>query len=199
MSSTCHLGEALQQALESDQCLVDFTCHGEVDKFSGLPRISIGEAFPDTPSNPPYIGWDLLSTRSITEDDPTLGHYTTNVLFWAIDDTSSGANKIADAIHCFFTRRPADYTGFKRWFRDISNDCIRNTCTTFQDRAFGQRTNTFFNDDRDMWAAVVEVRFQWSDCPCTGVYCDPVEIERCEEQELPNSNCNDCQLDNFEG
>ena len=197
MSKICDLGDALNNALISDECIADLACSGEIDLVTGEPRISIGERGPDIICRPPYVGWQLLTTEPISPDADTSGWYRTQVAIFAIDHRGSVyATRLADAIQCFFTKKPQDHDLYKKWFRDISNNCILNRCTRFvRTLPLGRRNQNAFDFEKDTWSSVLEIQIIWSSCnPCSDEPCEQIELEDCDINNDDDSekSCNNC-------
>jgi hypothetical protein len=186
------LKNAIQKVLEGNQCLVDWTCHGEVDIRLGEPRISIAERGPDTLGQLPYIGIEIADTVSLTPDHPISGCYNSLIFIFVVGRSQKETNIIADEVHSMFTSKPIDSS--QKWFLDFSDDCIINKFTKFVSRLrFGREGINKFDPDVESWVEAIEARVIWCDCPCSGMRCeDEPEVCPIETPDLDDELDCDC-------
>jgi hypothetical protein len=190
-----NFGRALQNALLSDQCLLDLSCHGQVLNSSrGFTHIGIAERGPNIASVTPFIGWEVVDTEPLLADIDTSGWYMSKVFIFVVETDSFRSTRLADAVQNFFTNQPADYNQFKRWFRDISDGCILNRCTSFVSRLrFGRQGQNTTDMNQNVWINAVELDFIWTDraaCLC-GTECEEPTIDDCP-QDTNDIETGDC-------
>jgi len=181
---SCNFGEALNAALQADSCLIDLSCHNQNDT-DGNPRISIAEYGPDVDCLPPYLAWKLIETQPLVTDLDLSGWYSTDVWIYAVTDNALDTRKLADAAQTFFASRPQG--AGRKWFRDITNDCIFNRFTRFIRRInIGNSGQSQYNFGEDSWVEAIHCEFIWRDCGCSGLTCEEPVVERCEVTNIDN-------------
>lgn len=171
MHSITNLKLAIEKSLLATDLPV-MIGHGELDTSTGQPTIKIAERGPTSPGVTPYVGYEVVDTDPIAEDDPTLGYYNTLVFIFVVGRTSPETTRIADYVHSLFTDKPCGYVG--RWYFDISDNCVVNKFTKFISRLrFGREGQNVYNHETNTWMEAIQVRFCWTDQGCQGCTTPP--------------------------
>jgi len=166
-SNVCNLLEALVDAMSSEPCITDLTCHGDIDPKTGRPRIAIFESRPNVVAETPSVGIEILNLGPLAADCP-LGCYKTDVLIYAMAEDSCTSAKLADAIQSFFHSPPFGVSR-QRWCRDISNDCITSKSVRLMDRLRQGREGINNTDhETEVWYSRIIIEVLWCECNCEG-------------------------------
>lgn len=183
MQSISHLKIAIEKALVNTD-LATMVGHGTPDLRTGETVIAISERSPSVAAVTPYIGYKVIDTEPMAQDDPTLRHYESLVFIYVVSGSSATTTRLADYVQSLFTDAPCNHVG--RWYYDISDNCIVNKFTKFISRLrFGREGQNFFNNDTNTWAEAVEIRIWWTDVGCAGcTTLPPVEASRTEVGDI---------------
>lgn len=153
--NTAEFKDALQKSLETSAEIVAFTGHGQIDPHTTQPAIRIHEAYAEFPSTQRHVVFDLADVNSFVKESPTSGYYISKVLIYGVTQNTEETTYLTDLLQSFFTCRP---TTDRKWFRNISSDCITNLFTIYRSRL---RPGLPFKHDADSWVDGIEVDFTW--------------------------------------
>lgn len=167
--SVLALGNALQKVLAAKFHEVGGLLVPETNLMTDETEINIMEVYSETAADIPCVVYDIVSTESLTPDDPVTGCFKSTVLIYAVSYHSLRTILMADIIMQLFTL-PDSLTDRRGcWFRDISDDCLINKFTKYVNRF---SANPRRNDYRtDTYSDVVEIEVIWCPCNCEGIIC----------------------------
>ncbi len=179
------LEQAIQEALEAEECFVDFTGHGIIDPATEQPAIKIHASEPSFPGNQRHLVYAIGKSEPLIPLSPTSNCFRSMVWFYSIAEKPDSAKYLADLLQCFFTVAP---NRDRCWYRDITNECITNGSTRYESRLSTTRRGTTTSEtESDSWIVPLVVEFIWCLCGCDKVPCqqEPPKIRTTEQSGLP--------------
>jgi len=150
-----------------------------IEPNSGYPRV--GEYAADIPTILPYLSVRFGPTKPIS--DSNIQFHKTLVYFTSHSTDKAKSTKIIDLVKKL--AHPPEIRGYM----NVSDDRITNPQTMLKRRWYGQRAETQYDKEADVWMDFLEVEMIWSASGCRANPHSIPSSPRPEPQDERTTGC----------